>query len=59
MRNLVFQVTFLKLGDFWGYGSWHQMKNFSTISPKLCHLGQKTPKYHNRGYSLFNYSEKN
>ena len=33
---------FFVFGDSLGYVIWQQMQNFSTISPKLVELGQKT-----------------
>ena len=37
-EKLVFHAKF---GDLSGNGNWKRMQNFSTISPKLCQLGQK------------------
>ena len=38
----IFQTTVLKFGDLLWNGSDQQIQNFSTISPKLCQLGNKT-----------------
>ena len=39
--------------NYYRYGSWQQMQNFSTVSQQLCQIGKKKIIYCIRGDSTF------